>query len=122
MLITRLSAFEQGLSEGLRTERRLFHMTSALADQKEGAWRVFLFSFQAVDISAIYLGVAAFAGEKTKIQQLITRLLLPFVLYLVQLAIHEVLAVYKQKQQQQFESNHINTFYGFTTSQYTALR
>jgi enoyl-CoA hydratase len=29
-------AFEQGLSEGLRTERRLFHMTFATADQKEG--------------------------------------------------------------------------------------
>jgi len=30
-------AFDQGLSEGLRTERRLFHMTFATADQKEGA-------------------------------------------------------------------------------------
>jgi len=30
------AAFEQGLSEGLRTERRLFHMTFATADQKEG--------------------------------------------------------------------------------------
>ena len=30
-------AYEQGLSEGLRTERRLFHMTFATADQKEGA-------------------------------------------------------------------------------------
>ena len=30
-------AFENGLSEGLRTERRLFHMTFATADQKEGA-------------------------------------------------------------------------------------
>ncbi|KAI0295859.1 enoyl-CoA hydratase [Multifurca ochricompacta] len=29
-------AFEQGLSEGLKTERRLFHMTFATADQKEG--------------------------------------------------------------------------------------
>ena len=29
-------AFEQGLSEGLATERRLFHMTFATADQKEG--------------------------------------------------------------------------------------
>jgi enoyl-CoA hydratase/carnithine racemase len=34
-----LVAFEQGLSEGLRTERRLFHMTFATADQKEGALR-----------------------------------------------------------------------------------
>ena len=33
-------AFDQGLSEGLRTERRLFHMTFATADQKEGAWNV----------------------------------------------------------------------------------
>ncbi len=38
-------AFEQGLSEGLRTERRLFHMTFATADQKEGAWRDFVFFF-----------------------------------------------------------------------------
>jgi enoyl-CoA hydratase len=30
------AAFEQGLEEGLRTERRLFHMTFATADQKEG--------------------------------------------------------------------------------------
>jgi len=30
------TAFEQGLSEALRTERRLFHMTFATADQKEG--------------------------------------------------------------------------------------
>jgi len=30
------AAYEQGLSEGLRTERRLFHMTFATADQKEG--------------------------------------------------------------------------------------
>ena len=30
-------AYEQGLSEGLRTERRLFDMTFATADQKEGA-------------------------------------------------------------------------------------
>lgn len=30
------AAFEQGLSEGLRTERRLFHLTFATADQKEG--------------------------------------------------------------------------------------
>jgi len=30
------AAFEQGLSDGLRTERRLFHMTFATADQKEG--------------------------------------------------------------------------------------
>jgi len=30
------AAFDQGLSEGLRTERRLFHMTFATADQKEG--------------------------------------------------------------------------------------
>ncbi|KAF8264600.1 ClpP/crotonase-like domain-containing protein [Lactarius quietus] len=30
------AAFEQGLSEGLRTERRLFQMTFATADQKEG--------------------------------------------------------------------------------------
>ncbi|KAH9963818.1 enoyl-CoA hydratase [Russula dissimulans] len=29
-------AFEQSLSEGLKTERRLFHMTFATADQKEG--------------------------------------------------------------------------------------
>ncbi|KAF8260656.1 ClpP/crotonase-like domain-containing protein [Lactarius quietus] len=30
------AAFEQGLSEGLRTEQRLFQMTFATADQKEG--------------------------------------------------------------------------------------
>ena len=35
-------AYEQGLSEGLRTERRLFHMTFATADQKEGACVVLL--------------------------------------------------------------------------------
>jgi enoyl-CoA hydratase len=34
----RYVAYEQGLSEGLRTERRLFHMTFATTDQKEGAW------------------------------------------------------------------------------------
>ena len=34
-------AFEQGLEEGLKTERRLFHMTFATADQKEGEWRYF---------------------------------------------------------------------------------
>jgi hypothetical protein len=33
-------AYEQGLSEGLKTERRLFHMTFATADQKEGAWNI----------------------------------------------------------------------------------
>jgi hypothetical protein len=45
-------AYEQGLSEGLRTERRLFHMTFATADQKEGACvvhlaRAFVFSSDA---------------------------------------------------------------------------
>ena len=30
-------AYEQSLSEGLRTERRLFHMTFATEDQREGA-------------------------------------------------------------------------------------
>ena len=30
-------AYEQSLSEGLRTERRLFHMTFATEDQSEGA-------------------------------------------------------------------------------------
>jgi len=30
------TAYEQGLSEGLRTERRLFHMTFATKDQREG--------------------------------------------------------------------------------------
>jgi len=30
------AAYEQSLSEGLRTERRLFHMTFATEDQKEG--------------------------------------------------------------------------------------
>ena len=34
-------AYEQSLSEGLRTERRLFHMTFATEDQREGAWSVF---------------------------------------------------------------------------------
>jgi hypothetical protein len=34
-------AYEQSLSEGLRTERRLFHMTFATEDQREGAWNVF---------------------------------------------------------------------------------
>ena len=29
-------AYEQSLSEGLRTERRLFHMTFATEDQREG--------------------------------------------------------------------------------------
>lgn len=38
--VGRPSAFEQGLSEGLRTERRLFQMTFATADQKEGT-RIF---------------------------------------------------------------------------------
>ena len=31
-------AYEQSLSEGLRTERRLFHMTFATEDQREGTW------------------------------------------------------------------------------------
>ena len=38
-------AYEQGLSGGLRTERRLFHMTFATEseDQREGALNVFFF-------------------------------------------------------------------------------
>ena len=35
----RCAAFDQNLTEGLRTERRLFHMTFATNDQKEGACR-----------------------------------------------------------------------------------
>lgn len=34
-------AYEQSLSEGLRTERRLFHMTFATEDQREGTWSIF---------------------------------------------------------------------------------
>lgn len=32
------AAYEGGLGEGLRTERRLFHMMFATGDQKEGEW------------------------------------------------------------------------------------
>ena len=34
-------AYEKRLSEGLRTERRLFHMTFATKDQREGTHNIF---------------------------------------------------------------------------------
>jgi len=37
------------LSEGLKTERRLFHMTFATADQKEGAWIISIWAWDLLD-------------------------------------------------------------------------
>lgn len=57
-------AFEQSLSEGLRTERRLFHMTFATADQQEGAWTV-SWSERAISPSdAGESGMAAFVEKR----------------------------------------------------------
>ena len=69
-------AFDQGLEEGLRTERRLFHMTFATADQKEGEWRIF---FGRVSCRTLLNRICRHGGlcgeEKAKVHQLVERLL-----------------------------------------------
>jgi hypothetical protein len=57
-------AYEQSLSEGLRTERRLFHMTFATEDQMEGTQNVFWFSVFILRSDAREPGMTAFAEKR----------------------------------------------------------
>lgn len=57
-------AYEQNLSEGLRTERRLFHMTFATEDQREGTWNVFLFRMFVLPSDVREPGMTAFAEKR----------------------------------------------------------